>query len=135
MLLFKTTLLNALSCRLDERSELSGEMRLNGRTYAATDLKRISGYVMQEDLLNPHLTVRETLYYTAALRLPASVHHTDREARVNEVIAMMGLSHVQDVIVGDPSRKGISGGERRRVCVGMELLTKPALLFLDGPHK
>ena len=95
----------------------------------------MSGYVMQDDLLNANLTVRETLHYTAALRLPQSFSAEDRDARVNEVIREMGLLKCQDVMVGDPSRKGISGGERRRLCIGMELLTRPTLLFLDGHSK
>ena len=127
----KSTLLNTLACRLDVNTTVSGEMRLNGRPYAATELKKMSGYVMQDDLLNPNLTVRETLYYTAALRLPASSNESDRALRINEVIQEMGLTGCQNVIVGDPSKKGISGGERRRVCIGMELLTRPTLLFLD----
>jgi ABC-type multidrug transport system ATPase subunit len=131
----KSTLLNALAFRLDVNVEVSGEMRLNGRPYANSDLKRMSGYVMQDDLLNPNLTVRETLHYTAHLRLPSSMTVAERESRVEEVIREMGLGHCQHVIVGDPSKKGISGGERRRVCIGMELITRPTLLFMDEPSK
>ena len=127
----KSTLLNTLACRLDVNTTVRGEMRLNGRPYAATELKKMSGYVMQDDLLNANLTVRETLHYTAALRLPAGMDRKERDARVEEVIQEMGLVGCQNVIVGDPSKKGISGGERRRVCIGMELLTRPTLLFLD----
>ena len=87
---------------------------------------------MQDDLLNGSLTVRETLYYTAALRLPRTFTSQERAERVEEVIREMGLTHCQDVIVGDPQQKGISGGERRRLCIGMELLMRPTLLFLDG---
>ncbi len=96
-------------------------MRLNGRPYHSTLLKKMSGYVMQSDLLNPHLTVRETLYYTASLRLPASTSNKERDARVEEVIQTMGLSLCQNVIVGDPARKGISGGERRRSVLTLTL--------------
>jgi ATP-binding cassette subfamily G (WHITE) protein 2 len=128
----KSTLLNTLACRLDVNTTVTGEMRLNGRPYKTTELKKMSGYVMQDDLLNPHLTARETLHYTAALRLPAHMTAEQRDARVEEVIQEMGLAGCQHVIVGDPSKKGISGGERRRVCIGMELLTRPTLLFLDG---
>jgi ABC-type multidrug transport system ATPase subunit len=130
----KSTLLNALAFRLDTSTcEMSGDLRMNGRAYENSELKRMSGYVMQDDLLNPYLTVRETLYYTGELRLPATFTPAQRSARVGEVIAEMGLTHCENVIVGDPSKKGISGGERRRVCIGMELLTRPTLLFLDEP--
>lgn len=89
----------------------------------------------QDDLLNPNLTCRETLYYTAALRLPRDFNAAQREERVEEVLREMGLTHCQHVIVGDPSKKGLSGGERRRLCIGMELLTRPTLLFLDEPSQ
>lgn len=108
-------------------------MRLNGAPYNNAELKRIAGYVMQSDLLNGCLTVEETLMYTARLRLPRTFTNAERKQRVDEVMADLGLSHVHDVIVGTPLKKGISGGERKRVCVGMQLLNRPQLLFLDEP--
>ena len=88
---------------------------------------------MQDDLLNGNLTVLETLNYTAELRLPRSLPEAERMERIRLVMEQMGLTKVQDVIVGSPLKKGISGGERKRLCVAMELLTKPLLLFLDEP--
>ena len=129
----KTTLLNALACRLDKSTRWSGELRLNGQKYSMHDLKMHAGYVMQDDLLNGNLTVLETLRYTAELRLPRSVAAEEREERVQAVMDQMGLTRVKDVIVGTPVKKGVSGGERKRLCVAMELLTRPLLLFLDEP--
>ena len=129
----KSTLLNTLACRLDVNTVVDGEMRLNGAPYDNAELKRLSGYVMQDDLLNGYLTVEETLMYTAELRLPRSFTDKQRRERVNDVMKDLGLSHVHNVIVGTPSKKGISGGERKRVCVGMQLLNRPQLLFLDEP--
>jgi ATP-binding cassette, subfamily G (WHITE), member 2 len=129
----KSTLLNTLACRLDVNTIVEGEMRLNGAPYNNAELKRIAGYVMQSDLLNGYLTVRETLMYTAKLRLPRSFTDAERHERVEEVMADLGLSHVHDVIVGTPLKKGISGGERKRLCVGMQMLNRPQLLFLDEP--
>ena len=108
-------------------------MRLNGSPYDNAELKRIAGYVMQDDLLNGYLTVQETLMYTARLRLPRTFTDKQRKERVKDVMADLGLSHVHNVIVGTPLKKGISGGERKRVCVGMQLLNRPQLLFLDEP--
>jgi ATP-binding cassette subfamily G (WHITE) protein 2 len=85
---------------------------------------------MQDDLLHAELTVYETMYYAAQLRL-LDVDLAQRESRIQEILTLMGLDHCKDVIIGDTKRKGISGGERKRVCVGMELLRKPKLLFLD----
>lgn len=66
----KTSLLNSLACRLDRGMKIDGELKLNGRDYSRTELKWVGGYVMQDDVLNAHLTVQETLMYTAQLRLP-----------------------------------------------------------------
>ena len=129
----KSTLLNTLACRLDVNTIVEGEMRLNGAQYDNAELKRIAGYVMQDDLLNGYLTVQETLMYTARLRLARSFTDKERLERVKEVMADLGLSHVHNVTVGTPLKKGISGGERKRVCVGMQLLNRPQLLFLDEP--
>ncbi len=118
---------------MDVNTIVEGEMRLNGAPYDNAELKRIAGYVMQDDLLNGCLTVEETLMYTAKLRLPRTFTDKERKERVVDVMADMGLSHVHSVLVGTPLKKGISGGERKRVCVGMQLLNRPQLLFLDEP--
>ncbi len=118
---------------MDVNTVVEGEMRLNGAPYDNAELKRIAGYVIQDDLLNGYLTVEETLLYTAKLRLPRTFTDKERKERVTDVMGDLGLSHVHDVIVGTPLKKGISGGERKRVCVGMQLLNRPQLLFLDEP--
>ncbi|KAI9144775.1 P-loop containing nucleoside triphosphate hydrolase protein [Paraphysoderma sedebokerense] len=128
----KTTLMNVLACRAN-KIKLDGEMRLNGVKYSLTELKQVSGYVMQDDLLNAYFTVQETLSYTAELRLPPSMTLEERNERVDEVIKKLGLEKCRNTIVGDPLNKGISGGERKRLCVAMELLNRPKLLFLDEP--
>ena len=80
-------------------------MRLNGAPYDNAELKRIAGYVMQDDLLNGCLTVEETLMYTAKLRLPRTFTEQERKERVIDVMADLGLSHVHNVIVGTPLKK------------------------------
>ena len=130
----KTTLLSTLSLRLDpSKMNISGDVTLNGNTYEKNDLKAMSGYVMQDDLLHADLTVQETLDYTAKLRLSKTISIEERASRISEVMELVGITHVKDVIVGDTRRKGISGGERKRLCISMELLGRPALLFLDEP--
>ena len=113
---------------------VSGTLHLNGRPYDKNNLKQMSAYVLQDDLLHAELTVLETVTYAAKLRLAGKVASDDeRDDLVEEVIELMGISHVKDVIIGDTRKKGISGGERKRVCVAIELLTRPKLLFLDEP--
>ena len=129
----KSTLLNSLACRLDVSTEQEGELTLNGEPFSNAELKRIAGYVMQDDLLNGHLTVQETLAYSAELRLPKEWTTQQRQQRVDEVIDAMGIGHCRHVCIGNGERKGISGGQRRRVCVALQLLTQPQLLFLDEP--
>eukprot|EP00300_Choanocystis_sp_HF-7_P015218 c18976_g1_i1.p1 GENE.c18976_g1_i1~~c18976_g1_i1.p1 ORF type:complete len:664 (+),score=172.76 c18976_g1_i1:90-2081(+) len=128
----KSTLLNVLACRLDPTCTVTGEFRLNGQKYTNTELKKVAGYVMQDDLLSAFLTVQETLDYTATLRLSDCAPDV-RKQRVDYVIRQVGLDHCRHVIVGNALRKGISGGERKRLCVAQELLLQPSLLFLDEP--
>jgi ATP-binding cassette, subfamily G (WHITE), member 2 len=108
-------------------------MHLNGAPYNNAELKRVSGYVMQSDLLNGYLTVEETLMYAAKLRLPRTFTDQERQTRVEEVFDDLGLKHVQKDVVGGQLKQGISGSERKRLCVAIELLNRPQLLFLDEP--
>lgn len=130
----KTTLLSCLAMRLDTfRMGLSGTILLNGKPYSKAILKSMSGYVMQDDMVNAHLTVGETLSYAARLRMSKSTTPLERESTQEYVMKLMEISYCKDVLVGDTRVKGISGGERKRLCIALELLTKPQLLFLDEP--
>ena len=104
-----------------------------GRDRACGQPLHTRRYVLQDDLLNAHLTVEETLAYAAQLRLPRGLGEAEREARVEEVIAACELARCQGTVVGSPLRKGVSGGERKRLSVALELLCRPRLLFLDEP--
>ena len=79
------------------------------------------------------LTVRENLNFSASLRLPRSLGRTEREQRVQTIIEDLGLTEVADSKVGTVFIRGISGGERKRTNIGMELITSPQVLFLDEP--
>jgi hypothetical protein len=108
-------------------------MRFNGRAYNKAILKSMSAYVMQDDLLHAELTVVETLSYASELRLP-QLTDEERTFREEEVLALMNIEHTKDVIIGDTRRMGISGGERKRVCIAVELLTRPKLIFFGRAH-
>ncbi|KAF2853926.1 ABC transporter-like protein [Plenodomus tracheiphilus IPT5] len=127
----KTSLLNQMSGRLQgTRLTTSGTTLFNG----STDASQIrSAYVIQQDILLPTLTVRETLTYAAQLRLPSSISSTERNQLVEEVILELGLKEAADTRIGNHAHKGCSGGEKRRTSIGVQLLSNPSLLWLDEP--
>ncbi|KAF9595432.1 hypothetical protein IFM89_000350 [Coptis chinensis] len=127
----KTTLLNLLGGRLD-RSLPGGSITYNDQPYSKT-LKRRIGFVTQDDVLFPHLTVRETLTYAALLLLPKTLTKQQKEERALDVICELGLERCQDTMIGGSFVRGVSGGERKRVCIGNEIIINPSLLFLDEP--
>ncbi|KAE9590649.1 putative pigment precursor permease, P-loop containing nucleoside triphosphate hydrolase [Lupinus albus] len=126
----KTTLLTALGGRLG--GKLHGTITYNGQPLSNV-IKRNSGFVTQDDVLYPHLTVTETLVFTALLRLPNSVTKEEKIVHAKAVIDQLGLTKCKDSIVGGTYIRGVSGGERKRVSIGQEMLINPSLLFLDEP--
>ncbi|NXI41304.1 ABCG2 protein, partial [Galbula dea] len=127
----KSSLLDILAARKDPHG-LSGDILINGAPQPA-NFKCTSGYVVQDDVVMGTLTVRENLKFSAALRLPKSVKEQEKNERVNQIIKELGLSKVADSKVGTQFTRGVSGGERKRTNIGMELITDPAILFLDEP--
>lgn len=87
----------------------------------------------QEDTLLGTLTVKETITYSAHLRLPENVNKEEVNAIVEETIIEMGLQDCADRLIGNWHLRGISGGEKKRVSIALEILTRPSLLFLDEP--
>ncbi|XP_044284708.1 broad substrate specificity ATP-binding cassette transporter ABCG2-like isoform X1 [Varanus komodoensis] len=127
----KSSLLDILAARKDPHG-LSGEVLINGAPQPA-NFKCISGYVVQDDVVMGTLTVRENFQFSAALRLPKTVTEQEKKERINQIITELGLTKVADSKVGTQFIRGISGGERKRTNIGMELITDPAILFLDEP--
>ena len=127
----KTTLLNALSSRISNEL-ISGKILFNNTDPNYYHKNRMTAYVQQNDHLMPYLTVRECLQYTAELRL-GYLTQKGKYRIVEDVILELGLKDCANTIIGDDWRKGISGGERRRVSVAIQLLVNPSLIFLDEP--
>ncbi|XP_069486258.1 broad substrate specificity ATP-binding cassette transporter ABCG2-like [Ambystoma mexicanum] len=127
----KSSLLDVLAARKDPHG-LSGEVLIDG-VPQPPNFKCISGYVVQDDIVMGTLTVRENLEFSAALRLPGSVPPREKDERINQIIKELGLTKVENSKVGTAFLRGVSGGERKRTSIGMELITDPSILFLDEP--
>ncbi|XP_062989272.1 broad substrate specificity ATP-binding cassette transporter ABCG2-like isoform X2 [Elgaria multicarinata webbii] len=127
----KSSLLDVLAARKDPAG-LSGRVLIDG-VPQPPNFKCISGYVVQDDVVMGTMTVRENLLFSAALRLPGSISFQEKEERVVQIIDELGLNKVADAKVGTELIRGVSGGERKRTNIAMELITEPPVLFLDEP--
>lgn len=128
----KTTLLLALNGYLPPTS---GQVRINGEDlYLIYDNLRGSiGYVPQDDIVHPELTVFEAVRYSARFRLPPDYTDEEIDRRVDATLSQLGLEQVRNLQIGKPEKKVLSGGQRKRVNIAMELVTDPVILFLDEP--
>jgi len=131
----KTSFLNALADRTPRAKglSLSGEVFVGGMPRGQVPFSRLSSYVLQDDAMYPMLTVRETMLLSARLRLPSRTTLKEKVERVEALIDELGLRPASDVIIGDERHKGVSGGERKRTAVGVEIIGDPDIIFLDEP--
>ena len=128
----KTTLLNCLCNRWQKNLVMnSGEILLNGRPIESVPYASLIGFVPQEDILFTAMTPREILGFSASLTLKATPEK--RKSLVEEMLNDLGLSGCADTLVGGGLIRGLSGGEKKRTSVGMELICNPSVLFLDEP--
>lgn len=125
----KSTFFNALLGRQSH----GGVVAVNGVPTKMGRLRRVMGYVPQDDIVLPELTVRENILHSARIRLPRTFSNNAIETHVDAVIDCLELSHVRDSLVGSVAKPVISGGQRKRVSIGMELAAAPMALFLDEP--
>lgn len=127
----KSTLLDALAGRLAKNVVMAGDILLNG------EKKKLSygavAYVTQEDVLMGTLSVRETITYSAHLRLPPTLTKEEVQDTIEGTILEMGLEDCADRLIGNWHLRGISGGEKKRLSIALEILVRPRLLFLDEP--
>ena len=116
--------------------EISGEIRLNGHPQEPKSFRRCTGYVEQFDVQSPQLTIRETVDFSARLRLEESVKEvTPRNITkfVDQVLSMLELSPIQDLQVGDDLSGGLSFEQKKRLSIAVEVVANPSILFLDEP--
>lgn len=134
----KTSLLNAMALRLRNsvgtKYRPSGKLTFNGAVPSDSVIRSVCSYVCQDDdALLPSLTVRETLRFAAGLRLPSFMSAEEKTRRAEEVLMKMGLKDCANNLIGSDMIKGISGGEKRRVSIAVQVLTDPRILLLDEP--
>eukprot|EP01038_Epipyxis_sp_PR26KG_P005371 gene5371-7449_t len=131
----KSSLLNVLAGRSAPAPgiSISGEVNVGGNIINPVSFRKNIAYVMQDDALMATATPREALRFSASMRLPSSVTKDQVEKVVNDILDRLGLTVCADVYIGGALIKGISGGQRKRTSVGIELITEPTLLFLDEP--
>ncbi|KAJ3297942.1 hypothetical protein HK104_011342 [Borealophlyctis nickersoniae] len=128
----KTTFLDILA-RRSKAGVVSGEILVNGKFISDQEFRSVVGFVDQEDTLMDTLTVYETILYSALLRLPRTMSLQAKRQRVHETMMELGILGIANRRIGKAGKRGISGGEKRRVSIACELVTSPSILFLDEP--
>ncbi|XP_074060950.1 ATP-binding cassette sub-family G member 8 isoform X2 [Macrotis lagotis] len=129
----KSSLLDVITCREHGGKVKSGQILINGQPSTPQLVKKCVAHVRQHEQLLPNLTVWETLLFVAQLRLPRACSGAQRTKRVEDVIAELRLRQCAHTRVGNEYVRGVSGGERRRVSIGVQLLWNPGILILDEP--
>ncbi|KAJ3316210.1 hypothetical protein HDU76_001984 [Blyttiomyces sp. JEL0837] len=133
----KSTLLDILAHRKGDSESLQGEIKINGvpsvKSRHQSNFSRGVGYVTQDDIFIETLTLRETLLIAASLKLSESLSKSEKQTIVDNLIDELGLTKAKNTKVGGPLIPGISGGEKRRLNIAIELLSSPGILLLDEP--
>lgn len=134
----KTTLLGLISGRVSNTSatKITGKIKINKEHLSNKNrrgMRQLCGFVTQDDLMMASLTVRENIKFSCDLRLSATVSEAEKIGKVDGLIQALGLTHCADRQVGGAKIRGVSGGERKRTAIAMEMVTDPKILFLDEP--
>jgi ABC-type multidrug transport system ATPase subunit len=130
----KSSLMEILALRTVRAPTAESKVLINGNPAGNyKGVHRLMGYVPQHDILHEYLTVLETLQFTSQLTLSQSMSEQAKVDRMLRVVAQLGLGHILDTRVGGENVRGISGGERRRVSIALQMIKSPSILFLDEP--
>ncbi|WRX26097.1 ABC transporter-like [Theobroma cacao] len=128
----KTTLMDVLAGR-KTGGYIEGDIRISGFPKKQETFARISGYCEQNDIHSPQVTVRESLIYSAFLRVPKEVSNEEKMIFVDEVMELVELDNLKDAIVGLPGVTGLSTEQRKRLTIAVELVANPSIIFMDEP--
>ena len=132
----KTSLLNILAGRAQSNSKVAIESEIRMEEFKVDpthiEVRKKIAFVSQDDSLSFTATPKEAIKFSAKLRLPRITTDEEIDELATKMLAELGLNECSDTMIGGELIKGISGGERKRTSVGVELVTKPSLVFLDG---
>lgn len=128
----KTTLMDVLAGR-KTGGYIEGSINISGYPKNQATFARVSGYCEQNDIHSPHVTVYESLVYSAWLRLAPEVKPETRKMFVEEVMELVELNQLRDALVGLPGVDGLSTEQRKRLTIAVELVANPSIIFMDEP--
>ncbi|KAE8039264.1 hypothetical protein FH972_011692 [Carpinus fangiana] len=128
----KTTMMDVLAGR-KTGGYIEGDIRISGHPKEQHTFARISGYVEQNDIHSPQVTVEESLQFSSSLRLPKEVNKEKRHEFVEEVMRLVELDNLRHALVGLPGRTGLSTEQRKRLTIAVELVANPSIIFMDEP--
>ncbi|XP_058115189.1 ABC transporter G family member 42-like isoform X2 [Magnolia sinica] len=128
----KTTLMDVLAGR-KTGGYIEGDVKISGFPKNQETFARISGYCEQTDIHSPQVTIKESLIYSAFLRLPKEVNNAEKLIFVDEVMELVELDNLKDAIVGLPGITGLSTEQRKRLTIAVELVANPSIIFMDEP--
>ncbi|XP_029125540.1 pleiotropic drug resistance protein 1 [Cajanus cajan] len=128
----KTTLMDVLSGR-KTAGYILGQITISGYPKKQETFARIAGYCEQTDIHSPHVTVYESLVYSAWLRLPPEVDSATRQMFIEEVMELVELTSLREALVGLPGVNGLSTEQRKRLTIAVELVANPSIIFMDEP--
>ncbi|PNT56531.2 hypothetical protein POPTR_001G251100v4 [Populus trichocarpa] len=128
----KTTLMDVLAGR-KTGGYIEGDIKISGYPKEQRTFARISGYVEQNDIHSPQLTIEESLLFSSSLRLPKEVSKEQRVEFVEEVMRLVELDTLRQALVGLPGSSGLSTEQRKRLTIAVELVANPSIIFMDEP--
>ncbi|KAG0463122.1 hypothetical protein HPP92_021598 [Vanilla planifolia] len=128
----KTTLMDVL-CGRKTVGYIEGDIRIGGYPKVQETFARISGYCEQNDIHSPNITVKESLVYSAYLRLSPDIEQKTKLEFVESVLETIELDNIKDALVGIPSVSGLTIEQRKRLTIAVELVSNPSIIFMDEP--
>ncbi|KAL9643147.1 hypothetical protein ABK040_001636 [Willaertia magna] len=128
----KTTFLTTLAGKA-YYGKRGGQVYLNGKEDDLTNFKKLTAFVPQNDIMLPMMTIKETIHFAAKTRLDKRKEIQEVRDLINGILSILGLDEIKHSIIGDEKKRGISGGQKKRVNIGIELASAPSVLFLDEP--